>query len=107
MDLRWLLTLGQRAGGEAERLGLEQKLGLDAVQQKRPKAKRPRARDDGSTGTGAARALVHLAWTTQHGRERCRDWRREARQRAPEVDPARSDRGGAPALRCSDDARSG
>ena len=73
MDLRWLLTLGQRAGGEAGRLGLEQNLGLDAMQHKRPKAKRPRARDDGSTGTGAARALVHLAWTKQHGRERCGD----------------------------------
>ena len=38
---------------------MEPKLGLDAVQQKRPKVKRPRARDDRSTGTGAARALVY------------------------------------------------
>ena len=32
-------------------------------------------------------------------------WCKEARQRAPEVDPARSDRGGAPASRCGDDGK--
>ena len=79
MDLRRLLTLGQRAGGEAERLGLEQKLGLDAVQQKRPKAKRPRVRDDGSTGTVGS------------SRTKCSFFLHERKQAAVELEGAPGD----------------
>ena len=55
------LTMGSGPVGGGGRLGLADlaRLGLGAVQQKRPKAKRPRVRDDGSTGTGTARALVY------------------------------------------------